>query len=104
MLSLSGGNQQKVLFARALASDAQLILMDDPTRGVDVGTKRELYRLVREEAARGRTFIWYTTENDELAHCDRTYVFRAGRVTRLLLAHECNEQSLLSASFEEVPA
>ena len=107
ILSLSGGNQQKVLFARALASDAQLVLMDDPTRGVDIGTKRELYRLVREEAARGRTFIWYTTENDEFAHCDRTYVFRAGRVTRLLHAHECNEQSLLAASFadsEEVPA
>jgi ribose transport system ATP-binding protein len=102
ILSLSGGNQQKVLFARALASDAQLILMDDPTRGVDIGTKRELYRLVREEAARGRTFIWYTTENDEFAHCDRTYVFRAGRVTRLLHAHECNEQSLLAASFANV--
>jgi ribose transport system ATP-binding protein len=104
ILSLSGGNQQKVLFARALASDAQLILMDDPTRGVDIGTKRELYRLVREEAARGRTFVWYTTENDELAHCDRTYVFRAGRVTRMLHAHECNEQALLAASFDEVPA
>ncbi|MBU6487923.1 MAG: sugar ABC transporter ATP-binding protein [Burkholderiales bacterium] len=107
ILSLSGGNQQKVLFARALASDAQLILMDDPTRGVDIGTKRELYRLVREEAGRGRTFIWYTTENDEFAHCDRTYVFRASRVTRLLHADECNEQSLLAASFadfEEVPA
>jgi ribose transport system ATP-binding protein len=101
ILSLSGGNQQKVLFARALASDAQLILMDDPTRGVDIGTKRELYRLIREEAARGRTFIWYTTENDEFAHCDRTYVFRAGRVTRLLHAHECNEQSLLAASFAD---
>jgi ribose transport system ATP-binding protein len=104
ILALSGGNQQKVLFARALASDAQLILMDDPTRGVDIGTKRELYQLVRDEAARGRTFIWYTTENDEFAYCDRTYVFRAGRVTRLLAAHECNEQTLLAASFEEIPA
>jgi ribose transport system ATP-binding protein len=104
ILSLSGGNQQKVLFARALASDAQLILMDDPTRGVDIGTKRDIYQLVRNEAARGRTFIWYTTENDEFAYCDRTYVFRAGRVTRMLLAHECNEQSLLAASFEEAHA
>jgi ribose transport system ATP-binding protein len=104
ILSLSGGNQQKVLFARALASDAQLILMDDPTRGVDIGTKRDIYQLVRNEAARGRTFIWYTTENDEFAFCDRTYVFRAGRVTRMLLAHECNEQSLLAASFEEAHA
>jgi len=104
ILSLSGGNQQKVLFARALASDAQLILMDDPTRGVDIGTKRDIYQLVRNEAARGRTFIWYTTENDEFAFCDRTYVFRAGHVTRMLLAHECNEQSLLAASFEETHA
>ncbi|MDR3095672.1 MAG: sugar ABC transporter ATP-binding protein [Paraburkholderia sp.] len=104
ILALSGGNQQKVLFARALASDAQLILMDDPTRGVDIGTKHDLYRLVRAEAARGRTFIWYTTENDEFAYCDRTYVFRAGRVTRSLAAHECNEQALLAASFEEIPA
>lgn len=104
ILSLSGGNQQKVLFARALASDAQLILMDDPTRGVDIGTKRDIYQLVRNEAARGRTFIWYTTENDEFAYCDRTYVFRAGGITRMLLAHECNEQSLLAASFEEAHA
>ena len=104
ILSLSGGNQQKVLFARALASDAQLILMDDPTRGVDVGTKRDIYQLVRDEAARGRTFIWYTTENDEFAYCDRTYVFRASRVTRMLHAHECSEQALLAASFDEAAA
>ncbi|MGH8778469.1 sugar ABC transporter ATP-binding protein [Paraburkholderia sp.] len=101
ILSLSGGNQQKVLFARALASDADLILMDDPTRGVDIGTKRDIYQLVRGEAARGRTFIWYTTENDELAHCDRAYVFRSGRVTRVLAAEECDEETLLAASFEE---
>ena len=101
ILSLSGGNQQKVLFARALASDADLILMDDPTRGVDIGTKRDIYQLVRSEAARGRTFIWYTTENDELAYCDRTYVFRSGRITRVLDAEHCTEESLLAASFEE---
>ena len=104
ILSLSGGNQQKVLFARALASDADLILMDDPTRGVDIGTKHDIYQLVRSEAARGRTFIWYTTENDELAHCDRAYVFRSGRVNRVLDAQECDEETLLAASFEEYAA
>jgi ribose transport system ATP-binding protein len=104
ILSLSGGNQQKVLFARALASDADLILMDDPTRGVDVGTKRDIYQLVREEAAKGRTFIWYTTENEELSHCDRTYVFRSASVTRVLHADECTEEALLAASFEEQAA
>lgn len=104
ILSLSGGNQQKVLFARALASDADLILMDDPTRGVDIGTKRDIYELVRSEASNGRTFIWYTTENDELAYCDRAYVFRSGGVTRMLHADECTEEALLAASFEEQAA
>lgn len=104
ILSLSGGNQQKVLFARALASNATLILMDDPTRGVDIGTKREIYALVRAEAAKGRTFVWYTTENDELAYCDRTFVFRSRRVTRVLHAGECTEDALLAASFEELAA
>lgn len=104
ILSLSGGNQQKVLFARALASNAALILMDDPTRGVDIGTKREIYALVRAEAAKGRTFVWYTTENDELAYCDRTFVFRSSRVTRVLHASECTEEALLAASFEEQAA
>lgn len=102
ILALSGGNQQKVLFGRALASDAELVLMDDPMRGVDIGTKLEIYRLLLEEAAKGRTFIWYTTENDELAYCDKTYVFRSGRVTRELSAAECTEEALLAASFEEV--
>jgi ribose transport system ATP-binding protein len=102
ILALSGGNQQKVLFGRALASDAELVLMDDPMRGVDIGTKLEIYRLLLEEAAKGRTFVWYTTENDELAYCDKTYVFRSGRVTQELSATECTEEALLAASFEEV--
>ena len=102
ILSLSGGNQQKVLFARALASDADLVLMDDPMRGVDIGTKLEIYALLQAEAAKGRTFVWYTTENDEFAYCDRTYVFRAGKITRVLNRSECTEKALLAASFEEV--
>ncbi len=67
ILSLSGGNQQKALFARALGSDAEIVLMDDPMRGVDVGTKREVYAMIRDEAARGRTFLWYTTETRRAA-------------------------------------
>ena len=62
ILSLSGGNQQKTLFARALASDAAIVLTDDPMRGVDFGTKLEVYVLIREEARAGRTFLWHTTE------------------------------------------
>ncbi|WP_051377402.1 ATP-binding cassette domain-containing protein [Paraburkholderia dilworthii] len=104
ILALSGGNQQKVLFARALASDAELVLMDDPMRGVDIGTKLEIYTLLQAEAAKGRTFVWYTTENDEFAYCDKIYVFRAGQVTRVLDASGCTEDALLAASFDEVPA
>ncbi len=100
ILSLSGGNQQKALFARALASDAEILLMDDPMRGVDVGTKQEVYRIIRDEAANGRTFIWYTTEMDELKHCDHVYVFRDGAIVADLTRREVTEEKLLHASFE----
>ena len=86
ILSLSGGNQQKALFARALGSDAGIVLMDDPMRGVDIGTKQEVYGMIRAEAESGRTFIWYTTEMDELQHCDHVYVFRNGRIVADLAA------------------
>ena len=99
ILTLSGGNQQKALFARALASDAQIILMDDPMRGVDVGTKLEVYGMIRDEARKGRSFIWYTTEMDELAHCDRAYVFREGAIVAALAAGEVSEERVLQASF-----
>jgi ribose transport system ATP-binding protein len=101
ILSLSGGNQQKALFARALGSRADIILMDDPMRGVDVGTKREVYGLIRDEAARGRTFLWYTTETDELEHCDHVYVFREGAIVADLSRDELTEEKLLHASFRE---
>jgi ribose transport system ATP-binding protein len=101
VLSLSGGNQQKVLFARALGSDAALILMDDPMRGVDVGTKLEVYDLLRDEAAKGRTFLWYTTEIDELDHCDRVYVFRNGRIVANLERHEVTEEKVIQSSFSD---
>jgi len=100
ILSLSGGNQQKVLFARALGSDAQIILMDDPMRGVDIGTKQEVYAMLHAEAAKGRTFLWYTTELDELKHCDHVYVFRDGRIVLDLPRGELTEEKVLQSSFE----
>ncbi len=101
-MSLSGGNQQKVLFARALASPAKIILMDDPMRGVDVGTKHDVYELIAAEVQGGRSFIWYTTEFDELYHCDRVYVFRNGHVVGEIARGELSEERVLSLSFEEV--
>lgn len=101
ILTLSGGNQQKALFARALASDAAIILMDDPMRGVDVGTKQEVYGMIRAQADEGRTFIWYTTEFEELSHCDRAYVFRNGAISASLGADDLSEEKVLQASFAE---
>ena len=101
ILSLSGGNQQKALFARALGSDARIILMDDPMRGVDIGTKLEVYDLIREEARAGRTFLWYTTETDELENCDHVYVFRNGRIVADLGRGELTEEKVIQSSFQE---
>jgi ribose transport system ATP-binding protein len=104
ILTLSGGNQQKALFARALASDATIILMDDPMRGVDFGTKQEVYAMIRAEAEKGRTFIWYTTEFDELAYCDRAVVFRNRAIAATLERGELSEDNVLQASFAEIAA
>ncbi|MDA7963664.1 sugar ABC transporter ATP-binding protein [Ruegeria sp.] len=100
ILSLSGGNQQKVLFARALASSAPIVVMDDPMRGVDVGTKKEVYQMIRDEAATGRSFLWYSTETDEILECDRVFVFRAGHIAAELTGDEITEENILHASFE----
>lgn len=104
ILSLSGGNQQKVLFARALASRSPIVLMDDPMRGVDIGTKQEVYSILRSEAENGRTFIWYSTEMDEICQCDRVYVFREGRIVAELIGDSINEESVLASSFAEEAA
>ena len=102
ILSLSGGNQQKALFARALGSDARVMLMDDPMRGVDFNTKLEVYDLIRAEAQRGRTFLWYTTEIEELKNCDRAYVFRNGAIVAELMRDELNEEQVIHSSFAGV--
>ncbi len=99
ILSLSGGNQQKVLFARALSTTAPVVLMDDPMRGVDIGTKQEVYGMLRSEAEKGRTFVWYSTEMDEICQCDRVYVFREGQIVAELRGDQVTEQRVLAASF-----
>ncbi len=97
--SLSGGNQQKALVGRAFAGGAEIVLCDDPMRGVDVGTKQEFYAGLRQEAEAGRAFLWYTTETEELANCDRVYVFREGVIVEEIAAAEFSEARVLAASF-----
>ena len=101
ILALSGGNRQKVLVARAFATRSDIILFDDPTRGVDIGTKRELYEQIRAAAGSGRCFLWYTTENEELFLCDRVYVFHEQRVVDEVERAGLTEERLLRASFIE---
>jgi ribose transport system ATP-binding protein len=101
ILALSGGNRQKVLVARSFATDSEIILFDDPTRGVDIGTKRELYEQIRAAAGSGRCFLWYTTENDELFLCDRVYVFHEHKVIDVIDRPDLTEERLLRASFRE---
>ncbi|XBS69192.1 ATP-binding cassette domain-containing protein [Acerihabitans sp. KWT182] len=99
--SLSGGNQQKVLVARALACQPDVVLLDDPLRGVDVQTKNELYAEVRTRIRSGCSFVWFTTENAELAVCDRIYVFNQGAITDMFAQSEFTEDRLIRASFKE---
>lgn len=78
--SLSGGNQQKALIARALATDADILLLDDPTRGVDIGTKFEIYKLLREWVAAGHAVVWFSSEDEEMVQCDRVLILQEGSI------------------------
>ena len=100
LTELSGGNQQKVLLARALAAPAPVVLLDDPMRGVDVGTKAEFYRIIKEEADAGRTFVWFSTELEELENCDRVYVFREGQPVHCIEQQSLSQEVIIAASFQ----
>lgn len=104
ILSLSGGNQQKALFARALAPDSALVLMDDPMRGVDIATKLDVYDIIARQSVAGRTFLWYTTEFEELQYCDRVYVFQNGRIVGELEGAGITEAGVIGSSFKEASA
>jgi ribose transport system ATP-binding protein len=104
ILSLSGGNQQKVLIARGLAGGADTVLLDDPMRGVDLGTKREMFAEIRRQAGDGKSFLLYTTETAELNNCDRVYVFYRGAITEEIDGASLTEDRVLRASFGEVGA
>jgi ribose transport system ATP-binding protein len=99
LLRLSGGNQQKVMIARWLASDFRILLCYDPTRGIDIGTKRQIYALIRELAADGAAVMLFTSELPEIAlACDRVVVLFAGRIVREMAAADADEATLLRAS------
>jgi ribose transport system ATP-binding protein len=83
--ALSGGNQQKIVVGKLLELGARILLFHDPTRGIDVGTKAEIFQLARELTADGHSILFYSSDNQELAGmCDRVMVLRGGEVATIL--------------------
>ncbi len=97
---LSGGNQQKVTIGRWLATGVETLLLFDPTRGIDVRTKRQIYPLARELAEHGAAVLFYTSELAEVAlACDRAIVIFGGRVVAEIDADDADEQTLMRAAY-----
>jgi len=93
---LSGGNQQKCVFAKWLNAECRILLADEPTRGVDVGAKREIYQLLADLAARGVAIVMVSSELPEiLGLSDRIVVMREGRVMANLSRSEATEERIM---------
>jgi ribose transport system ATP-binding protein len=96
---LSGGNQQKVLLARWLLRDPEVLFLDDPTRGIDVAAKQDIYRIVDELAAAGKGVILVSSELPELLRCcDRILVLSGGRLTAIYDAREATQENIMAAA------
>ncbi len=97
--ALSGGNQQKVALARVLHQEADVLLLDEPTRGIDVGAKAEIYRLIGELAAAGKAIIFISSYLPELlAVCDRVGVMNRGRLRAIRPTAEWTEEEIMAAA------
>jgi ribose transport system ATP-binding protein len=99
--TLSGGNQQKVILARWLARKPTLLLLDEPTQGVDIGARQEIYGLIRAATARGTAVIVVSSDYEELsAVCDRVVVIRDGRITQDVPRAQLNARHLTHITYE----
>src|SRR5207302_6543057 len=97
--TLSGGNQQKVVLAKWLMTEPNILMLNDPTRGIDVGTKQELYQLFRKLADAGTSILFYSTDYDELIGCcDRVLILYGGRIARELVGDEITETNIVASS------
>ena len=98
-MNLSGGNQQKVVMAKIMATEPELMLMHDITRGVDVGTKKEMFSLVRDFAAKGNAVVFFSTDVEELVNiCDRVLVMYDGKIAADLKNEAMTKENIISAS------
>ena len=103
--TLSGGNQQKVVIAKWLMTEPDIILLNDPTRGIDVGTKQEIYRLIRDLAKEGKAILFYSTDYAELIGCcDRVAVMYDGAIAAELSGADISEEAIVSAALNIPPA
>ncbi|WP_461020913.1 ATP-binding cassette domain-containing protein, partial [Trueperella pyogenes] len=95
--SLSGGNQQKVVLAKWMYTDPQILILDEPTRGIDVGAKYEIYEIVNELADAGHAILMISSELPELLGvCDRIYTMSHGSITGVVPAKEATQESLMT--------
>ncbi|HHW30685.1 MAG TPA: sugar ABC transporter ATP-binding protein [Clostridiaceae bacterium] len=95
--NLSGGNQQKVVIAKWLMENSQIIFLDEPTRGIDVGAKAEIYKLISKMASEGKTVIMISSELPEiLGMCDRILVMHEGRIAGMLTREEATQESIIN--------
>lgn len=101
--NLSGGNQQKVILAKILAAAPELLILDEPTRGIDVGAKYEIYLLMNELVRQGKTIIMISSEMEELiGMSDRIIVLSEGHITGELKNKEFSQEKILqSASVQQ---
>lgn len=100
--NLSGGNQQKVVLAKWLASDPEILILDEPTRGVDVGAKAEIYKIMNDLAAKGMAIIMISSEMPEIVNmCDRIIVMNDGKITGELDRSEFDQEKILHYVFAE---
>ncbi len=96
--SLSGGNQQKLVVGRWIALSPQLLLLDDPTKGVDINSRQEIHRILRDCVKKGMSVIYVSSDNEELLEIsDRVYVFYEGKISALLEGSDLLEEKLVAA-------
>src|SRR5262249_27350918 len=94
--TLSGGNQQKVALAKWLSLEPRLIFFDEPTRGIDVGAKAEIYQIMRRLAQEGGAIVMISSDMEEiLGNSDRVAVMHDGQITGLLTRDECSQEAIM---------
>ena len=97
-VNLSGGNQQKVVISKWLFSDPQLLMLDEPTRGIDVGAKYEIYSIINQMVDEGKAVLMISSEMAELlGMCDRIYVMNAGRFVGEFTGAEATQEKIMRA-------